>query len=314
MRARCRDLLFAALAIAACAQAQDYPNRPVRMVTAAVGGGVDFTARVLAQGLAANLGQQFVVDNRGGTHVASITAANAVADGYTVLVQNNTLWLAPLFEKANYSPSQLAPVSLASRSFTLLVVHPSLPAQSVTELIALAKAKPGELNYASGLVGSANFLSAELFRHMAGLDMVRITYKGGGPALADVVAGQVKIMFATTGAAMSHVKAGRLRALAVSSAKPSTLLPGLPSVADTLPGYESLTFCGLFVPAKTPSAVVRRLNEAARRFLESAEAKERMLALGVEAAASTPEELGAEIRVDSERIRKMIQATGIRAQ
>ena len=309
-----RAALLGSVAFAATAQAQTYPSRPVRMITSAIGGGVDFTARVLAQGLAANLGQPIVVDNRGGTHVSSITAANAAPDGYTVRVQNNTLWLAPLFEKANYSPSQLAPVTLASRSFNLLVVHPAMPVNSVKELIALARARPGEINYASGLVGSANFLAAELFRHMAKLDMVRISYKGGGPALADVVAGQVKIMFATTGGAMPHVKAGRLRALAVTSAKASPLLPDLPPISATLPGYESLTFCGLFVPSKTPQAIVSRLNEAARKFLDSAEARERFLSLGVEAASSTPEELSAEIRADAERIQKMIRATGIKAE
>ena len=254
--------LFAAASVTLClagtVHAQTYPTKPVRVVTSAPGGGVDFTARVLAQGLTAALGQQFIVDNRGGTHVSSLTVANAVPDGYTVLVQNNTLWTAPLFEKAAYSMAQLVPVVMASRSLNVLVVHPSLPVQSVKELIALAKAKPGEINYASGLVGSANFLAAELFKHMAGLNMVRISYKGGGPALTDVLAGQVKIMFATTGSVMPHVKSTRLRALAVTSAEPTPLVPGLPAVAATVPGYESLSFCGLFVPAKTAPAIIAR--------------------------------------------------------
>ena len=143
-----------------------------------------------------------------------------------MLVQNNTLWIAPLLEKPAYSMAQLTPVVLASRSLNILVVHPSLPVHSVKELIALAKAKPGEINYAAGLVGSANFLAAEIFKQMAGVNLTRISYKGGGPALNDVLAGQVKIMFATTGSVMPHVKSGRLRALAVTSAEPTALVPG----------------------------------------------------------------------------------------
>ena len=310
--------LFAAASVTLClagtVHAQTYPTKPVRVVTSAPGGGVDFTARVLAQGLTAALGQQFIVDNRGGTHVSSLTVANAVPDGYTVLVQNNTLWTAPLFEKAAYSVAQLVPVVMASRSLNVLVVHPSLPVQSVKELIALAKAKPGEINYASGLVGSANFLAAELFKHMAGLNMVRISYKGGGPALTDVLAGQVKIMFATTGSVMPHVKSTRLRALAVTSAEPTPLVPGLPAVAATVPGYESLSFCGLFVPAKTAPAIIARLNEVSRKYLDSTEARERFLVSGVEAVSSTPQAFDAAIKADTGRINKVIQAVGLRLE
>ena len=304
----------------ACAQsvstgaAQAYPSKPVRVVTSAPGGGVDFTARLLALGLTAALGQQFVIDNRGGTFVSSMTGANATPDGYTLLVQNNTLWIAPLFEKTPYSADQLVPVILASRSLNVLVVHPSLPVQSVKELIALAKARPGEINYASGLVGSANFLAAELFKHMAGLNMVRISYKGGGPALNDVIAGQVKIMFATTGSVMPHVKSGRLRALGVTSAEPTALVPGLPAIAATVPGYESLTFCGLFVPLKTPAAIIARLNAAARKYLELPETRERFLASGVEAASTTPQELAAAIQADTARVKKLLQATGLKVE
>ena len=210
--------------------------------------------------------------------------------------------------------TQLTPVVLVSRSLNVLVVHPSLPVKSVQDLISLAKSKPGEINYATGLVGSANFLAAELFKLMAGVDMVRISYKGGGPALNDVLAGQVKVMFATTGSAMPHVKSGRLRALAVTSAKPTPLVPGLPTVAATVPGYESLTFCGLFVPAKTPSAIIAQLNESARKYLERPEAKERFHLSGVEAVSSTPQEFDAEIKADTARIQKLIQVTRMRVE
>ena len=294
--------------------AQSYPSKPVRIVTAAPGGGVDFTARLLALGLTANLVQQFIVDNRGGTHVSATTVANAVADGYTLLVHNNTIWTAPLMEKAAYAMTQLTAVVLATRSLTILVVHPSLPVHSVNELIALAKTKSGEINYASGPVGSANFLAAELFKQMAGVNLLRISYKGGGPAVNDLLAGQVKVMFATTGAVTQHIKSGRLRALAATSAEPSALAPGLPVIAATVPGYESLAFYGLFVPAKTPAALITRLNTEARKYLDLPDTKARFMNSGVEAVGSTPQEFDAAIQADTARMRKLIQATGLRAE
>ena len=293
---------------------QAYPNKPVRIVTAAPGGGVDFTARLLAQGLTTNFGQQFVVDNRGGTHVSATTVASAVPDGYTLLVHNNTIWTAPLMEKASYSMTQLAPVVLATRALNILVVHPSLPVNSVKDLIALAKAKPGEVNNASGPVGSANFLAAELFKLMAGVNLVRITYKGGGPAMNDVIAGQVKVMFITTGAVTPHIRSGRLRALAATSAEPSPLAPGLPTVAATLPGYELLAFYGLFAPAKTSVAIINRLNAEARKFLDLPDTKERFFNVGVEAVGSTPQEFDAAVKADIARMQKVMQATGLRAE
>ncbi|MBM3344493.1 MAG: tripartite tricarboxylate transporter substrate binding protein [Betaproteobacteria bacterium] len=306
-------LLLAAVN-ASAAYAQPYPAKPVRLVTSAPGGGTDFTARLLAQGLTAQLGQQFVVDNRGGSHVPANTVGHAPADGYTLLVQNNTLWVAPLMEKTAYAMTQFAPVSLLSRSLNVLVVHPSLPVHSVNDLIALAKAKPGEINYASGLVGSANFLAAEIFKQMAGVNLTRISYKGGGPALTDVLGGQVKVMFATTGSVMPHIKSNRLRALAVTSAEATPLVPGLPPIAASVPGYESLTFTGLFVPAKTPLAIIQRLYETAVKVANQPEIKERYLASGVEALASTPQELGAAVKADAARVQKMMQATGLRAE
>ena len=262
-------LIIAGITLSATGAAvgQAYPNKPVRIVTAAPGGGVDFTARLLALGLTASLGQQFVVDNRGGTHVSATTVVSAIPDGYTLLVHNNTIWTAPLMEKAGYSMAQLVPVVLATRSPSILVVHPSLPVQSVKELIALAKAKPGEINYASGPVGSANFLAAELFKQMAGVNLVRISYKGGGPAVNDLIAGQVKVMFATTGSATQHIKSGRLRALAATSAEPTVLAPGLPTISITVPGYESLAFYGIFAPVNTPTAIITRLNAEAASIL-----------------------------------------------
>src|SRR4030095_11260400 len=214
--------LWASAAGAAGADAS--PNRPIRFVTAAVGGGNDFTARIIATGLSASLGQQVIVDNRGGAHIPQLTVAHAHPDGYTILVQNNTVWVAPLLEKVTYDHfTELAPISLTARAPNILVVHPSLAVNSVKELIAAAKAAPGQINYASGVVGSSNFIAAELFNAMAGVNMVRIGYKGSGPALNDVLAGQVKLIFATTTASWGHVKSGRLKALAITSAEPSEI-------------------------------------------------------------------------------------------
>jgi tripartite-type tricarboxylate transporter receptor subunit TctC len=217
--------------VASAASAQTYPNRPVRLVTAAAGGGNDFAARIIAHGLTEKLGQQVIVDNRGGAHVPAITVAKAAPDGHTILVQNNTVWVAPLLEKTAYDHfRELAPISLTGRAPNVLVVHPALPVGSVKELIAAAKAAPGTINYASGVVGSSNHIAAELFKAMAGVDLVRIGYKGSGPALIDVMAGQVKLIFATTTSSLGHIKTGKLKALAITSAQRSELAPGLPTI------------------------------------------------------------------------------------
>ena len=296
------------------AGAQDYPNRPIRIITAAVGGGIDFTARLVAHGLTASLGQQVIVDNRGGTNVAPQTVAKAVPDGYTILIHNNTVWIAPLLDKVPYDHEQeLAPISLTSRSPNILAVHPSLPVNSVKELIALAKAKPGEINYGSGPVGASNHLAAELFKALAGVNLVRIGYKGGGPALNDLVSGHVPVMFATTGSVTAHVRSGRLKGLAVTSAQPSALAPGLPTVAASgVPGYVSEAIYGMFAPAKTPAAIISRLHQDTVRFLGLPETKERFFNSGVETVGSSPQEFAAIIKSEAVRLDKVIRSAGIR--
>ncbi len=298
---------------AGLASGQSYPNRPIRAVTAAVGGGNDFVARVLAHGLTASLGQQVIVDNRGGTNVAPQTVAKATPNGYTILVHNNTVWLSPLLDKVPYDYEQeLAPISLTARSPLILVVHPSLPVSSVKDLIALAKASPGEINYASGPVGAANHLAAELFKALAGVNLVRIGYKGAGPALNDMIAGQVKVMFATTGSVTGHVKSGRLLGLAVTSAEPSALVPGLPTVAASgVPGYVSDAIYGLFAPAKTPVAIINRLHQETVRYLTMPETRERFFNSGVETVGSSPQEFAAVIKSESMRLGKVIKSAGI---
>jgi tripartite-type tricarboxylate transporter receptor subunit TctC len=310
-------LLFAMCAIAAGAtSAQTYPSRPVRLVTAAPGGGNDFAARMIAPGLTEKLGQQVIVDNRGGAHVPANLVAKAAPDGHTILVQNNTVWVAPLLEKTAYDHfRELAPISLTGRAPNVLVVHPSLPVGSVQELIAAAKAAPGTLNYASGVAGSSNHVAAELFKAMAGVDLVRISYKGSGPALIDVMAGQVKLIFATTTSSMSHVKSGKLKALAITSAQRSDLAPGLPTIAESgVPGYVAEAIYGVWAPAKTPPAILDRLHREMVEVLTTPQVKERFIATGAEVVASTPEVFAAEIKAESTRLEKIFRSAGIKAE
>ena len=311
--------LPAALALGfatAGAAAQNYPVRPVRIVTSAIGGGNDFNARLVAQGLTEIFQQQFVVDNRGGSYIAPNLAAKATPDGYTLLVHNNGVWTAPLLDKVPYDfDRELTPVVIVSRSPNILVVHPSLGVASVKELIALAKANPGKLNYATGVVGSSNHVAAELFRAMTHVDMVRIGYRGSGPALIDMVSGQVKLMFATAGAATPHVRSGRLKALAVSSAAPSKLAPDLPTIAASgVPGYESEAIYGLWVPAGTPGAIAERLNREVIKAINEPRIRQRFLNGGGEVAGSTPAQFAATIKAEHERIAQVFRRTGVLAR
>jgi tripartite-type tricarboxylate transporter receptor subunit TctC len=302
-------------AAAGVAGAAAWPSRPIRFVTAAVGGGNDFTARIIAQGLTAALGQQVIVDNRGGSHIPQLTVSKATPDGYTILVQNNTVWVAPLLEKVAYDHiKELVPITLTARTPNILVVHPSLPVSSVRDLIAAAKAAPGEINYASGVVGSSNFIAAEVFKAMAGVNLVRIGYKGSGPALIDVMAGQVKLMFATTTSSWGHVKSGRLKALAITSAEPSALAPGLPTIAASgVPGYKAESIYAVWAPARTPPAILARLHEEIVKVLVTPQTRERFLSSGAEVVASTPEVLAAEIKAETTRLERVFRSAGIRA-
>lgn len=298
---------------------QNYPVKPVRIVTAEPGGGNDFAARVLAQGLTRSLGQQVIVDNRGGAGgaIAAEVAAKAPPDGYTLLLYAGNIWTIPLLRKnVPYDfVADFAPVTWVARSPNTVVVHPSLPVQSVKELIALAKARPGQLNYASGGSGSSTHLSVELFKSMAGVNIVRVPYKGNGPALNDLIAGQVQVMFVTAATVTPHLTSGRLKALAVTSAEPSVLAPGLPTVAASgLPGYDSISIYGLFAPSRTPAAIIRLLNQESAQFLKTAEVKERFFKAGVETVGSSPEEFAAVIKSDMTKMAKVIRDAGIREE
>ena len=298
----------------ACANAAEYPVKPLRIVTSEAGGGNDVPARIVAQGLTLALGQQVVIENRPSGVVPAEIVAKAAPNGYTLLFYNNALWTAPLIQATPYDMLRdFTPVSAVARAVNVLTVNSALPAKSVADLIALAKTKPGGLNYGSSGTGASNHLAAEMFRTMAQIDIVRVNYKGAGPALTALIAGELQLMFPSAGAATPHVRAGRVKALAVTSAAPSALFPGLPAIAATLPGYESLAIYGLFAPAGTPPAIIVRLNTVIAQFLARADIQERFAAAGMDAAASTPGQLSASVQAEVARIGKVIRAAGIRA-
>jgi len=297
---------------AGTAFSQNFPQRPVRIVTVEPGSGQDISARLIARDLSARLGQPVVIDNRGVTAIGIV--ARAANDGYTMLYYGPALWLGPLLRKSSdYDPVRdFAPVTLAVTSPNVLVVHPGVPVKSVKELIALAKAKPGELNYGSGSVGSNSHLAAELFKALAGVNIVRVSYKGAGPALNDVIAGQIQMIIPSASSAVSHVQSGKVRALGVTSAQPSAVFPGVPAVAASVPGYESSAMTGMFAPAGTPASVINRLNRDVVQSLATAEVKERLLGVGIEVVASSTRELTVAIKGEMVRMEKVIRGAGIR--
>ena len=310
-------LSAAGMVFAALAYAQNFPNRAIHIVTSEPGGGNDFAARVIAQGLTAPLGQPVVVDNRGGASgaIAGETVAKGAPDGHLLLLYGSNIWLLPfLRERVPYDPiKDLAPISLAVRAPNILVVHPSLPVKSTQELLALARTRPGALNYGAGAVGSSSQIATELFKATGRLDITQISYKGNGLALNALTAGEVQLAFATPGSVAAHIKSQRLRPLAVTSPQPSPLLPGLPTVASAgLPGFEAMSIVGLFAPAKTPEAVIARLHQEVVRVLARAEVKERFLSAGVETVGSTPGEFGATVKSEMARLGKVIRDAGIK--
>ena len=292
---------------------QDYPSRPVRIVTSEAGGGNDLQARVVARGLSAALGKQVIVENRPSGVIPGEIVSKASPNGYTLLLYNNTLWTGSLLQKTPYDPvKDFAPVTTVTIAPNILVVNNSMPVNSVADLIALAKSRPGELNYASSGAGASNHLAAELFNTMAGVRIVRIGYKGANQGLTDLIADQIQIMFPTAGAAAPHVKSGRVKGLAVTSAERSQLAPELPTVAASgLPGYESLAIYGTFVPAGTPRALVTRLNSEIVKILGSADVKEKFFSMGMDTIGGPPEQLAASVKSEMVRMGKMIKDAGI---
>lgn len=312
---------FAAAALASTgAPAQSYPQKTVRVVVPyAPGGNTDFTARVIAAKLTDVFGQQIVVENRpgGGTNIGSELVAKAPADGYTLLMggASNAINMS-FYPKMPYDTLRdFAPVILCVKGANVLSVHPSLPAKNLQELIALAKARPGQLNYASSGLGSSNMMAGELLKLMAGVNIVHVPYKGNSPALTDTIGGQVEMIFSGVPALLPHIKSGRLRAIAIGSLKRFPALPDVPTIdASGLKGYEATTWFGLMAPAKTPQEIVARLNVEIGKILVSTEVHDRFMNEGIEPIGGTPGQFGAFIRDEIDKYAKVVKATNLRAQ
>lgn len=300
----------------ACAQA--YPTKPIRIVVPfAPGGSMEAIARLVGQKLTAAFGQAVIIDNRPGASgiVGTEFVAKAPADGYTLLAMPSAFAMNPsLYSKAPYDPiKDFEPVSALASYPLLLVCHPSLPVRSIKALIALAKAQPGSLNYSSGGVGTSNHVAAALFAYMAGVRLTHVPYKGGGPALMDLIGGHVHIMFAAAPTTLPFAKSGRLRALGVSGAKRSPFLPDIPTIAQAgVPGYEVSSWSALFAPAGTPAAIVKSINAEVGKGLRQADALEVLARQGLEQAAGTPEDLASLVRTEVTKWAKVIKTTGIK--
>ncbi len=294
---------------------QSYPVRPIRLVIPyPPGGGTTLIGRPLAQRVSDSLGQQLVVDNRGGANgtVGMELAAKAPPDGYTiVLALTAQLAINPSFyPQLPYDPVRdYAPVTLLGTAPYLLVAHPSVPVKSLKELIELARSKPGQLTFASSGTGGIPHLAFEMLKSIAGIDMIHVPYKGGGAALPSLIGGQVQFTISTVSPVQPHVRSGRLRAIAVTSAKRSQTMPELPTIAETLPGYAVSTWYAVLAPARTPQTIVARLNGAFVKALDIPEIKETLLTYDFEAIGSTPEQLGQYIRSEIARWAKVVKAS-----
>lgn len=293
---------FAFALVAGLAQAQDWPSKPIRMIVPyPPGGGTDVVARIVNEKLSPELGQPLVIDNKGGAggSVGTELAAKAPSDGYTVLMTLSSHTINPkLYTKLAYDVERdFIPVSLAAMIPQIVVAHPSVPAGNIQELIALLKANPGKFNYASVGIGSPGHIAGELFKLKTGVQMTHVPYKGGGPAVTDTIGGQVQLLFVSMPAAWQHVKGGRLKALAVTSAKRSIAAPDLPTIAEQgVPEVVVDSWYGLLVPAKTPAPIVAKLNAAMVKVLQMPEVREKLLAQGAEAASSSSADFEALIR------------------
>jgi tripartite-type tricarboxylate transporter receptor subunit TctC len=312
-----RLVLALCLAVPLLAQAA-WPERPIRLVVAfPPGGGTDIVARLLVPALSQRLGQPITIDNRGGAggNIGTEAAAHAAPDGYTLLMGNiapNAI-NASTFRHLPYDPERdFAPISLVAVTPNILVVNPSLPARSVADLIALARAQPHTLNFPSAGRGTSSHLAGELFNTMARVDMVHVPYKGGGPAFTDLLGGQVQLFFATMPAAMPFVKAGKLRALAVTSSQRSATLPELPTIAETgLPGYSAVTWYGLLAPRGTPADIVQRVSREINEILRLPATREQLIAQGFEPAGTSPAEFQAFIASEIVKWGGVVKAAGM---
>ncbi len=312
--ARIAGLVLAGAWVIATAGAlaqEQYPNKVVRIATSEPGSTNDLVARMVARGLSGVLGQQAIVENRGGISPQHI--ARSAPDGYNILFFGSPAWITPLFRKLPYDPQRdLAAITTGCWQPTVLVVHPSLPVKSVREFIALARSRPGDINFGVGATIASPTLAMQLFTSATRINLVRINYRGTGPAVNALVAGEVQVMFSGAGSVMSHVASGRLRALAVTTAQPTPLTPGLPTVAASgLPGFEYNSIIGFLAPAKTPPAIVNLLSQEIGKILLRPDIKDTLFQQGVEPMATTPEDFTARIKADMDLWRRIMKENNI---
>jgi tripartite-type tricarboxylate transporter receptor subunit TctC len=315
----CCGVACVAIGCAQAAQPAAYPVKPVRMIVPfAPAGGTDIMARSLAQRMTESTGQQFVVENRPGANalIGTEAVAKAAPDGYTLLMTTNIFTINPwLYPNVPFNVERdFAPITLAGSTPNLLAVHPSIPVQTVTELIALAKARPGQLTIAAAGIGTPSHLAAELLRQSAHIDLLIIQYKGTGSSLNDLIGGQVAMSFGTLAGLAPFAKSGRVRALAVSGTRRAASMPDVPTAAETLPGFDVLTWYGLFAPVGTPREIIARLHDEVVKALASADVKQRLIAQGFDADGNTPEQFTEVIRRDLARWQKVIGDAKIRVE
>ena len=306
-------------AMSRIARAQAYPSRLVRIIVGfPPGGSYDTLARLMGQWLSEHLGQSFVIENRpgGGSNIATEAAVRAPADGYTLLVVGPTQAMnVALYDKLSFDfIHDIAPVGGITRSSLVMVVHPSFPAKTVSEFIAFARANPGKINMASSGNGTSNHIAGELFKMMTGINMVHVPYRGGAPALTDLLGGQVQVLFATMASSIEFIKDGKLRALAVTTARRSEVLPNIPTVAETVPGYEASDWYGIVVPMKTPANIVDKLNKDINMAIADPKVAARLADLGGIAMSTTPGDFGKLIAEETEKWGKVIRAAGNKAE
>jgi tripartite-type tricarboxylate transporter receptor subunit TctC len=311
--------LLAIMSFPAHAAGQAYPEKPIRVILSVPAGATpDVTARLVTPGVSRLLGQQLVVDNRPGAGgmIGAEIASKATPDGYTLFISSpGALTILPHLRKhVPYDTLRdFIPISLISIGPFVLITHPSVPARTVKELIALAKAQPGKLNYASAGNGTANHLAMELFKHMAGIDIVHVPYKGAPQAVTDVVAGHMNMMFNSIAPIVGHIKAGRLRVLGIASAQRSAQLPDVPTISEAgLPGFEAVNWFGMFAPAKTPKRIIARLNEAVVKVVHTPEIQAQFLTLGADPVGSSAEDFAAFVRKDMEKYATIVKISGAR--
>lgn len=299
-------------------QTSDFPNRPIKMLVGfGAGGGTDIVARIIAQKMSDSLGQSVVVENRTGASglIAAEDVAKSPPDGYLLMMGSQTVFaVAPMLYRKTVTldpAKEFAGVTLTGASPLTLVANPSFAAHSVADVIAMAKANPGKINFGTGGVGTTPHMTAELFEHDAGIRMVHVAYRGEAPAINDTVAGQIPLMFANLSAVMGHIKGGTLRAIAVTGARRSPNVPDVPTVAETLPGFAAETWFGIVAPAGTPHDILLRLNSAARKALASSETTQRLAELGMSNGSSTPEEFDAYIKLEIAKWSQVIKDANV---